>query len=251
MKGDLPLENSGVCPTLPRVEQSQAISTDDLNVLCEILPMVDIPRLEKSGQISIRCKDGELYVSCADELHGAIFYGRGKSDLDFGVFPQDSALLRASLEHKRISVATLDGRILVKSDGEVALIPTTQCIYIPKEASAAKSAALLDVNEVRNVLSAVASIASSKDASPVMITLNPPDSITIKVSSSVGSLSKKIDAKVAAKAAFGISYQLLSDLTPKLGTKSRLSLVEESGSIVRIQFTSNDILYAALTSDDQ
>lgn len=252
MKGDIPLETTGTPPVVPRSEQSKLMSESEIAVLSDILPLVDIPRLEKSGQLSVRCKGGELYLSCSDELHGSIYYGAGfKSELEFGVFPQDSELLRSSLSNNRVSIAQLEGRIVIRSAGEVAVIPTTECVYIQKSDSAAKPAALVDVAELRQMLSAVASIAASKDASPVRMVLSPPDSMVIQVSSPVGSLLKKLTAKVVHKATFGVSYQLLTDLVPKLSGKSKLSLFEEGNSVVRIQFMSNGVIYACLTSDDQ
>jgi hypothetical protein len=228
IKCDIPLDGTGTTPLVPKSDALQSITPADLDTIQDILPMVNISHLEKSGQLSVRCKDGEMYVSYADELHGAIFYGESTSSLEFGMFPNDVELLRSALSNDK---------------------PT--CIYIGKDAATATPTAMLDVVELRKVLSAVSAIASSKDASPVRVVLSPPDSLSIQVSSPVGSLSKKLTAKVIRKASFGVSYALLGDLVSKLDNKSKLSLFEENQAVVRIQLESNGVVYAALTSDDQ
>ncbi len=251
IKCDIPLDGTGTTPLVPKSDALQSITPADLDTIQDILPMVNISHLEKSGQLSVRCKDGEMYVSYADELHGAIFYGESTSSLEFGMFPNDVELLRSALSNDKPTFAQIDGRIIIKSGGETAVIPTTECIYIGKDAATATPTAMLDVVELRKVLSAVSAIASSKDASPVRVVLSPPDSLSIQVSSPVGSLSKKLTAKVIRKASFGVSYALLGDLVSKLDNKSKLSLFEENQAVVRIQLESNGVVYAALTSDDQ
>jgi formylmethanofuran dehydrogenase subunit D len=248
MKADVPLE-PGDKVIIPRVEESQTIPDSDLETLATVLPKVTITRLEKSGRLSIRCKDGELYVSCNDEVHGAIYYGKGESDLEFGVFPQDAELLRSAMDGDNLSIAQSEGRIIVRSSNEVSVIPTTDCVYIPRDVATAKPVAMIDTDELQNILSAVSAIAASKDASPVNITLNSDESsITINVSSPSGSLSKKITSKVVRKATFGVSYQLLTNLVSKVSGKVRLSLFEEGKDVIRIQIDCGGVLYAALTS---
>lgn len=247
MKAEIPVE-SGEPPSLPKVEDAVAVHPKDVKKLRDALPRVDIPRLGRTGQLSIRCHEGELFVACTDDVHGAIFRGTGRSALELGIFPQDAPLLTAAFSADgAVSMATLDGRVLLRSGGDAVMIPTTECEYIEAGESSAKNVATLDVADLRAVLSAVAPIASAEEASPVKFVLSDKG-VRVSATSKVGSLSKAVSAKVSRAVEFGVSHTLLDDLLKKMSDKVVLGVFVENDVVTRIQFSNYDVVYAALTA---
>jgi hypothetical protein len=139
MKADMPIE-PGEPPSLPKTNDAAALPKKVVAALRDAVPRVDIPRLAKSGQLSIRCRDGELFAACTDDVHGAVYRGKGSGDLELGVFPQDSGLLTNALAHDDVAIAFIEGSLVINSKGDVeetVVIPTVACDYIPRDASSA------------------------------------------------------------------------------------------------------------------
>lgn len=253
MKADMPIE-PGDAPVLPKLDEANNLSRKIVSSLRDAIPRVDIPRLAKSGQLSVRCRDGELFVACTDDVHGAVFRGKGTGDLELGVFPQDAGLLTNALVHDDVSIVLSEGSIILSSKGEyqeTVVIPTVECAYIPADDSSAKRAARIAVSDLREVLTAVSPITSADESSPVKIVLDTDKGARVEVSSSVGTLSKKLNAKVFRTAAFGVSHVLLNDLSSKMSGTVDLGIFVEEGEVARVQFDCDGVVYAALTDGEK
>lgn len=253
LKADMPVE-PGEAPSVPKVDQTNSLPSKIVASLRDAVPRVDIPRLAKSGQLSIRCKDGELFVACTDDVHGAVFRSKGKADIEIGVFPQDSGLLTNALTYDDVAIAVLEGSILVATKGDVdetVVIPTVACDYFEADDASSKRAARIQISDLREVLSAIAPIASAEEASPVRFVIDPDKGVKVEVSSAVGSLSKRLSAKVFRAASFGISHVLLGDLSAKMSGTVDLGVFIEEGEVARVQFECDGVVYAALTDAEK
>jgi hypothetical protein len=252
ISGDVPSTIEDV-PRVRLPEGADVMSDDDAEFLQRGLAITRLSALEREGLVSVECAGGQWSIGCADDVHGAFVFGEGRARVRFGMFPSDGDAVQGVLAEAegRVTIGMVDGQLVVRSGRMAVSVPTTEPLVTSREETRknASPVAIVNSNQLREVLSALSTIASAKDASPVNITVpERGGSIRISAKSPSGAMARDIPARVKAVASFNVSHRLVSDLLAHADGPLVIDITREGKEITQVNFRSRYATYCTLTA---